>query len=213
MSGQGSEKEKAAGSSERAGSIFYSVYSGQGTSVLAEVRRETYGEDIGQFSWVTAGELRKFFRRLELKADSRVLRQDGYKARRSDWWTYDAPRATAQGTDAHTYTTSVSKATRFLKVTLAHPSGSAVGVNLMEYDVTVKDAAGNVVGTSTDDLTESTGTASAFIDLSKVTGGVHYGTFTIEVSGQEAASDPDTLDSDSDLGRMITLEVVQLVAG
>ena len=72
---------------------------------------------------------------------------------------------------------------RYLKIALAHPSLSAVGVNFMEYDVTVKDASGKVVGTTTDDLTESTGTASAFIDLTHVSGGVRYGTFTIDAAG------------------------------
>ena len=68
------------------------------------------------------------------------------------------------------------------------------------------------MGTS-DDPTQSTGLASAFIDLSAISGGVTYGTFTISVVGQSAASDPDTLDSDSALGRMITLEVAQVVSG
>ena len=147
-------------------------------------------------------------------ADKRVLAADGYRVTRSDFWTYGAPRvAVAGATDSHTYSVDVAKTTKFMKISLAHPSGSAVGVNLMEYDITIKDAAGNVIATSTDDATQSTGLASAFIDFSKVSGGVRYGTFTIEVVGQAAASDPDTLDSDSALGRMITLQVAQIVTG
>ena len=150
----------------------------------------------------------------EKKADQRVLASDGYKVARSDWWTYGSPRvAVAGATDSHSYAVDVSSSTRYLKIDLAHPSGSAVGINLMDYDVTVTDAAGKVVGTSSDDPTQSTGLASAFIDLSKVSGGVTYGTFTIQVVGQTAASDPDTLDSDSALGRMVTLEVAQVVNG
>jgi len=42
---------------------------------------------------------------------------------------------------------------------------------------------------------------------------VGYGTFTLDVSGDLAASDLDTLDSDSALGRMVTLEVARLTAG
>ena len=38
-----------------------------------------------------------------------------------------------------------------------------------------------------------------------------YGTFTFEVVGNYAASDPDTFDSESLLGRMVTLQVAQLV--
>jgi hypothetical protein len=39
------------------------------------------------------------------------------------------------------------------------------------------------------------------------------GALTFDVSGELAASDPDTLDSESALGRMITLTVVQLALG
>lgn len=53
-------------------SIFY-VYGEFDRGPLAEIRRETYGEDIGQFSWITADELRTFFTRLKLNADSNVL--------------------------------------------------------------------------------------------------------------------------------------------
>ena len=53
-------------------SIFY-VYGEFDRSVLGEIRRDTYGEDIGQFSWITADELRSFFRDLQLTADSELL--------------------------------------------------------------------------------------------------------------------------------------------
>jgi len=39
---------------------------------------------------------------------------------------------------------------------------------------------------------------------------VAYGTFSFDVSGVYAASDPDTLDSDSLLGRVVALDVAQL---
>ncbi|MEO5952954.1 MAG: methyltransferase domain-containing protein [Chloroflexia bacterium] len=52
---------------------FYSAYVNFDQSVLAEVRRETYGEDIGQFSWLTADEFRRFFHRLDLGPTSTVL--------------------------------------------------------------------------------------------------------------------------------------------
>lgn len=58
---------------EQAGSLFYSAYGDFERDVLAQVRRETYGEDIGQFSWITADELRGFFDLLELGAGSEVL--------------------------------------------------------------------------------------------------------------------------------------------
>jgi serine protease AprX len=143
------------------------------------------------------------------KADTRVM-ADGYRVTRSDFWTYDAPRATVAGTDSHTWTVPVATGVRYVKTTLSHPSLTAVGLNGMEYSVTIKDAGGHTVGTGTEaGLADGAGTNSAFVDLSKVAG-VTYGTFTIEISGTYAASDPDTLDSDSALGRMVTLQVAQL---
>ena len=142
-------------------------------------------------------------------ADARVLAADGYAVSRSDMWQYAAPPATFAGTDAHTYTAPVALGTGFLKVTLSHPSLAVVGINGTSYTVTVKDAAGRVLGTTTESLTEGAGTASAFVDLSKA-GPVAYGTFSFDVSGVYAASDPDTLDSDSLLGRVVALQVAQL---
>ena len=142
-------------------------------------------------------------------ADARVLGADGFGVSRSDMWQYTAPPATFMGTDSHTYTAPVALGTGFVKVTLSHPSLAVVGINGTSYTVTVKDAAGRVLGTTTESLTEGAGTASVLIDLSKA-GAVVYGTFSFDVSGVYAASDPDTLDSDSLLGRVVALDVAQL---
>jgi ubiquinone/menaquinone biosynthesis C-methylase UbiE len=53
--------------------FFYGVYGALHEGVLTKIRRETYGEDLGQFSWITADELRKFFRKLDVDAESYVL--------------------------------------------------------------------------------------------------------------------------------------------
>jgi SAM-dependent methyltransferase len=45
----------------------------QGFSAREQVRRETYGEDLGQTSWLTADELRTFVGWLELPTGSEVL--------------------------------------------------------------------------------------------------------------------------------------------
>jgi SAM-dependent methyltransferase len=45
----------------------------QGFEVREHVRRETYGEDLGQTSWLTADELRTFVGWLELRAGAEVL--------------------------------------------------------------------------------------------------------------------------------------------
>jgi serine protease AprX len=97
-----------------------------------------------------------------------------------------------------------------LKVTISHPSGAVLGENLMEYSVTVRDASGQLVGVTTEAPTGA-GTASLFVDLRSFrVPPVTYGAFTFEVSGEFAASDPDTFDSESLLGRMVTLQVAQL---
>jgi SAM-dependent methyltransferase len=53
--------------------FFYSAYGDFEQDVLAQVRRETYGEDIGQFGWIMADEFRRFFQMLDLDARSDVL--------------------------------------------------------------------------------------------------------------------------------------------
>jgi serine protease AprX len=140
----------------------------------------------------------------DTKASKRVS-EDGFTVDRSEFWTYAPPRATVAGTtDSRSYQVSVTSKTRYLKVTLSHPSTTVLTGNNMFYDLTVKDAAGTVIATGEE--LASAGTNTAFIDLQSVAG-ISYGTFTIEISGFLAVSDPDTFDSDSLLGRMNTLQV------
>jgi serine protease AprX len=148
----------------------------------------------------------------QARADARVL-ADGFTLPRSDFWTYDAPRLAVGGSDARTYAVAVSTTVTHLKVTLSHPSGAVLGINgPFEYTVTVRDAAGRVVGVTSESLTQGAGTASVLINLrSFASPPVVYGAFTFEVRGELSASDPDTLDSDSLLGRMVTLQVAQLI--
>jgi serine protease AprX len=150
--------------------------------------------------------------RAQARADARVL-ADGFSVTRSDFWTYDAPRLAVGGSDSRTYAVAVPLTTTHLKVTLSHPSGAVLGINgPFEYTVTVRDAAGQVVGVTSETLTQGAGTASVLIDLGTFANPpVVYGAFTLEVSGELAVSDPDTLDSESLLGRMVTLQVAQLV--
>ncbi len=99
-------------------------------------------------------------------------------------------------------------------MTLSHPSLAVVGINGTSYTVTVRDAAGQLLGATTESFTAGAGTASAFIDLRSFHNPpVAFGAFTFDVRGAYAASDPDTLDSDSLLGRMVTLQVAQMIAG
>ena len=143
-------------------------------------------------------------------ADYRIRTSNPYKVTTSDLWTWNAPRVAVNGlTDSRTFTTSVSSTTTSLKVVLSHPSLAVVDLNEMKYTATVTDAAGKVLG-KTAETSGGAGTASILIDIAAV--GATPGTFTIGVTGDRAVSDPDTLDSESLLGRMVVLQVAQLQA-
>ena len=94
---------------------------------------------------------------------------------------------------------------------MAHPSAGTVGANLFSYTVTVTNPKGVVVGTSTESPTAGSGTSTAMIDLHALKSPA--GTYTLKVVGDYAVSDPDTLDSDSALGRMVTVHLAQLAKG
>jgi ubiquinone/menaquinone biosynthesis C-methylase UbiE len=53
--------------------LYDNVYGDFGSAAEAAVRRETYGEDIGQSSWMTVTEWRHFADNLEVGTGSRVL--------------------------------------------------------------------------------------------------------------------------------------------
>ena len=137
--------------------------------------------------------------------DTEILRSNPYALSRTDYWTYAADRFTLGGSDAQTFKTTVGAGVSALKVTLSHPSLAVLGENGMSYTVTVKDAAGKVVGTTTEASTGA-GTASVLLPL----GSAKRGTFVFEVAGDYGVSDPDTIDSASLAGETITLQVAQL---
>ncbi|MGY2702733.1 S8 family serine peptidase [Nocardioides sp. HB32] len=141
------------------------------------------------------------------RADRRVRAADGVRVLRSDFFVHAAPPGTAGGSDAASYDVKVGSATRTLAVSLAFPSGGAVGASLFSYTVTVLDPAGETIATTTTDPVAGSGTALATVPVRKA------GTYTFQVSGDYAASDPDTIDSDSALGRFVTLHVAQLRRG
>lgn len=53
--------------------LYGTAYGNFATQTLEQIRRETYGEDLGQSSWITADEYRRFFDRLQLSAQDQVL--------------------------------------------------------------------------------------------------------------------------------------------
>ena len=53
--------------------LYNSTYGNFQAEVLAEIRRETYGDDIGQNSWITTDEYDAFYRWLNLSAGDHIL--------------------------------------------------------------------------------------------------------------------------------------------
>jgi 2-polyprenyl-3-methyl-5-hydroxy-6-metoxy-1,4-benzoquinol methylase len=53
--------------------LYGTAYRNLTTHALEQVRRDTYGEDFGQSSWVTADEYRRFFRLVDLGPTDKVL--------------------------------------------------------------------------------------------------------------------------------------------
>ena len=53
--------------------LYNSTYGNFQERVLAEIRRETYGEDIGQNSWITTDEYDTFYGWLNLAPGNHVL--------------------------------------------------------------------------------------------------------------------------------------------
>jgi hypothetical protein len=64
---------------------FYASYMKIEHPVVQQVRREAFGEDIGQFSWTSAEEGRRFYALLGLGEDSRVLDFCWQEGRRCSW--------------------------------------------------------------------------------------------------------------------------------
>lgn len=143
-------------------------------------------------------DLRQATRRAEL----RMLRADGWRVSRSDTWQYDAPPATLGGSDAKSYTVSVPRGVDRLKVVLVYPTPGTV-TNLASYTATVSRG-GKQVGATETNLGYATGVATLLLK------NVSAGKYRVDVSGDYAVSDPDTIDSDSVNGRVVFLQVAQL---
>jgi cyclopropane fatty-acyl-phospholipid synthase-like methyltransferase len=53
--------------------LYVDTYRNYGEDLYEEIRKETYGEDIGQTSWLTADEYRSFFPLLNLSGGKNIL--------------------------------------------------------------------------------------------------------------------------------------------
>lgn len=143
--------------------------------------------------------------RAQADRDAQVLAATGYRVLRSDFATWDAPRATL-GTDVRDFTAALATGVTHLKVAVVFPSEATVGADLglTQYSVVVTDAAGKTIVASVEHA--GIGAASALVPVPAGTAGP----LKVTVTGDRAVSDPDTLDSDSVLGDTVTVQVAQL---
>jgi len=137
------------------------------------------------------------------RADRRLLAQDAWRVVRSDLWQEDAPPVSLGGSYSATRRVTVVRGVSALKIALVYPT-PGTAANLASFTATVKDRTGKVVGTTTTNMLYATGIATALVR------GVRPGAYTVEVTGDYAVSDPDTLDSDSVNGRVVFLQAAQL---
>ena len=137
------------------------------------------------------------------QANRRLLGQDQWAVTRADLWQEDAPPASVGGSYTATHQVQVTRRTNALKVALVYPT-PGTAANLASFTATVTDAAGKEVGVTTTDMLYTTGIAHVLVT------GVRPGAYTITVTGDYAASDPDTVDSDSVNGRVVFLQAAQL---
>ncbi len=137
------------------------------------------------------------------KADARLTRASAWRVVRADLWQDDAPPLMLGGSYSATRAVTVRRGVRALKVALVYPS-PATAANLASVVATVRDGSGKVVGTTSTDIAYALGVANVLVK------GVKPGRYTIEVVGEYAVADPDTIDSDSVNGRVVFLQAAQL---
>jgi serine protease AprX len=152
---------------------------------------------------VTARGWQDKLRAASRRADVRLNRQDAWRVTRADLWQEAAPPVAAGGSYAASHRVTIARGTSALKLALVYPT-PGTAANLASFVATVTDASGKVVGTTTTNVAYATGIAHALVR------NIEPGRYTVDVSGEYAVSDPDTLDSDSVNGRVVFLQAAQL---
>ena len=152
---------------------------------------------------VTARGWQDKLRAASRRADVRLNRQDAWRVTRADLWQEAAPPVAAGGSYAASHRVTIARGTSALKLALVYPT-PGTAANLASFVATVTDASGKVVGRTTTNVAYATGIAHALVR------NIKPGRYTVDVSGEYAVSDPDTLDSDSVNGRVVFLQAAQL---
>ncbi len=161
------------------------------SAAVALVRRADFGPDL--------------LDALQAAADERVLAGSAFRVNASDLWAFNPPPVSIGGTDTRTFETVVPSGTKAVKAVVSYPSLGLLGVNPFDWQVTLFDAKGKVLGRSTPSA--AAGVSSVFVDLASA-GDVAFGTWRVEVKGVLGAADTDLL-----IGNVVTLAVAQLRLG
>lgn len=136
--------------------------------------------------------------------DRVVLGDRDYRVFSEDLWAFDALPVTVGGLDSRTFSVDVPSTTQAVQGQVAFPSTAVLGINQFDYSITLRDAAGTLIGESPP-ASASAGHSNVFVDLRQLTTAPVYGTWTVEVAGLLGASDPDVL-----LGKRVTAAFTQL---
>lgn len=142
---------------------------------------------------------------LQEEADRRVLDARAFRVRTGDLWSFEPGPVSVAGSVTRTFETVVGPGTTAVKAVASYPSLGLVGVNPFDWQITLADAAGRVLGTSTPSA--AAGVSSVAVDLAGA-GDVAYGRWGIEVKGVLGVADTDLL-----VGSVVTLSVAQLEKG
>jgi serine protease AprX len=143
----------------------------------------------------------KALAKMQAALDAKILGDRDYKVAATNYWSFTAALASVNGSDSRTYTVQVPSTTRAIKALVSYPSLGYVGQNPFDYQVTLVDAAGKTVGTSTP--AADAGMSQFFVDLSQ--GSYAYGNWTVNVVGNLGAQDQDTL-----MGTLVSVALHQL---
>lgn len=139
----------------------------------------------------------------QARADRRLLTSDAWAVVRADLWQEASPPVALGGSFSRTYKVAVGSSTDALKLAIVYPT-PGTAANLASVTGVVRDARGRVVGTTSTEVGYASGVTHVLVPR------VSRGTYTVEVTGDYLASDPDTVDSDSVNGRVIFTQVAQL---
>ncbi|MGH9177659.1 MAG: S8 family serine peptidase [Acidimicrobiales bacterium] len=139
---------------------------------------------------------------LQGAADTEVLSARAHKVRAVDQWSFLAPLLSVAGSVSHVFETSVAPETETVRAIVTYPTLSLVGVNPFDWELTLTDAAGKVVGTTTP--SGEAGTSTLTVDLSAIQG-LSFGTWKASLSGVLGVADTDIL-----LGNIVTVTLAQV---